>query len=85
MSTTPPDDTRKLTPATAQQTEERFEQLESKVLYQDRTVDELNTVVTRQQDQIDLLVIETKRLRELIESGAQGVVEAGDEPPPPHY
>ena len=85
MSATPPDDTSQLTPATAEQTEERFEKLESKVLYQDRTVDELNTVVTRQQDQIDLLVIETKRLRELIESGSQGVVEAGDEPPPPHY
>lgn len=85
MSATTPDGTGEATSRQTQEVEERFQLLESKILYQDRTVDELNDVVTRQQDQIDLLVAETKRLRDLLESSADGVVEAGEEPPPPHY
>ena len=65
--------------------DQRFEVLETKVLYQDRTIDELNEVVTKQQDQIDLLTTEVKRLREAFEVVQQDGVESGDEPPPPHY
>jgi len=64
--------------------EERFQALENKVLYQDRTIDELNEVVTRQQDQIDKLNAEFERLRALFESAAEGGIEDDDEPPP-HY
>lgn len=73
------------TSETIQMIDERFESLETKVLYQDRTIEELNTVVTKQQDQIDELLAETKRLRESIESGAESGIEGGEEPPPPHY
>ena len=65
--------------------DERFLTLETKVLYQERTVDELNEIVTRQQDQIDQLLAETKRLRKIIEAGQEGGIEAKEEPPPPHY
>ncbi|MBW2391452.1 MAG: SlyX family protein, partial [Deltaproteobacteria bacterium] len=58
--------------------------LENKVLYQDRTIDELNEVVTRQQDQIDKLNAEFERLRALLESAAEGGIE-DDDVPPPHY
>lgn len=68
-----------------EQIEERFQVLESKVLYQDRTLDELNAVVTRQQDQIDQLNLEVKRLRALFDNPAEGTIEGGEEPPPPHY
>ena len=64
--------------------EERFQALESKVLYQDRTIEELNEVVTRQQDQIDKLEAEFERLRALLENLSEGGVE-DDADPPPHY
>lgn len=64
--------------------EERFQVLENKVLYQDRTIDELNEVVTRQQDQIDKLNAEFERLVALLESAAEGGIEDDNEPPP-HY
>ena len=65
--------------------EERFQALESKILYQDRTVDELNDVVTKQQDQIDRLTNECKHLRETLESVSADGVAGREEPPPPHY
>lgn len=69
----------------SEEIEGRFQTIESKVLYQERTVDELNDVVTAQQDQIDELIAETKRLRQIIEGAQDGGVDADEEPPPPHY
>ena len=69
----------------AGEVEGRFQSIETKVLYQERTVDELNSVVTTQQNQIDELIAETKRLRQSIEGGQDGGVDAAEEPPPPHY
>lgn len=68
-----------------ERSEERFQVLESKVLYQDRTIEELNDVVTRQQDQIDQIELEVKRLRTLFENPPEGTTEDGEDPPPPHY
>ena len=68
-----------------QEVDERFQILESKALYQDRTIEELNEVVTRHQDQIDLLNLEVKHLRALLESPPEMGIDDGDEPPPPHY
>jgi SlyX protein len=65
--------------------EERFQILESKVLYQDRTIDDLNEVVTKQQDQIDLLIAEVERLCQALIGIQEREVEGGEEPPPPHY
>jgi SlyX protein len=65
--------------------ETRFEILESKVLYQDRTIDELNEVVTKQQDQIDGLIAEVGRLRQDLDGIQARGIDGGEEPPPPHY
>ena len=69
----------------SEEVEERFQVLENKVIHQEYTVDELNTVVTRQQDQIDALTAELRNLRSLILEGGERTVDAGEEPPPPHY
>ena len=69
----------------SEELDERFQVLESKVLYQDRTIDELNEVVTKQQDQIDELSAEIKRLRELFKNSPTDGIEDAEEPPPPHY
>ena len=57
--------------------EERFQVLESKAVHTSYTVDELNSVVIRQQDQIDALIAEV--------TGGDRTIDAGEEPPPPHY
>jgi SlyX protein len=68
-----------------QETVARLETLESKVSFQDRTIDALNDVVTRQQDQIDQLILQVTQQRKTLESLDLGSVEGGEEPPPPHY
>jgi SlyX protein len=65
--------------------ETRFENLESQLLYQDRMVDDLNEVVTKQQNQIDALKIEVERLRQALVDIQEGGVDRTEEPPPPHY
>lgn len=67
------------------QTEERFEVLETKVVYQERMVDELNGVVVSQQNQLDQLTEQIRRLEELVKELSQAPTEEGEEPPPPHY
>jgi SlyX protein len=69
----------------SEQVEERFQVLENKVIHQEYTVDELNSVVTRQQDQIDALISEVKKMRSFIAEQTERLVESGEEPPPPHY
>ena len=69
----------------SEEMEERFQILENKVLYQDRTIDDLNTVVTRQQDQIDHLTDQLQKVREFLKDPTEGTIDASEEPPPPHY
>ena len=65
--------------------DQRLTDLEIKASFTEDLVDELNRVVARQQDQIDLL------LRELAELGRQGAAADGGAPRslrddlPPHY
>ena len=65
--------------------EERFQVLESKAVHTSYTVDELNSVVIRQQEQIDALIAEVTNLREVVMPGGDRTIDAGEEPPPPHY
>ena len=65
--------------------EERFQALEHKVSHQEYTLDELNSVVTRQQDQIDSLTQEVEKFRALVKASSEPTIDAGEEPPPPHY
>ncbi len=66
--------------------ERRLEELETKVAYQEHTIQQLNDVVGRQQKQIDLLETTCQllinRIRDLAESTPSGTV-ADDRPP--HY
>jgi SlyX protein len=70
---------------TAQRTEDRLTELEIKASYTEDTLDRLNAVIVRQQNQIDLLLRELADLK-LHGAGADGVAPRSlrDELPP-HY
>ena len=77
---TPPDDSTEHDPAA------RLLQLEEKVMFQQRTLDELNGVVLRQQGELDRLRGEMKSLSALSERAIE--LAGGDDLPhekPPHY
>ena len=65
--------------------EERLDEVESRIGYQDRLLDELNEVIIKQQEQIDQLKIKVEGLNRAIEGLDPGGIEQGEEPPPPHY
>ncbi len=66
--------------------DERFVDLETRLTYQERTLEELNEVVTRQQDQIDLLTEQLAAIVSHLRDSASPVDGSSeDEPPPPHY
>ncbi len=58
--------------------EARLELLETRLAYQDKTVEALNEVVTRQQDQIDRLEHELRLLKAIL----QNAMDPGREPRP---
>ncbi len=47
--------------------EDRFEKLETRLAYQDKTVEALNEVVTRQQAQIDRLERELQSMKDVFD------------------
>lgn len=64
----------------------RIADLESRLAFQDDTIDQLNQVVAGQDKRIERLETLLRRTREQVEMlvplmGAPG----GEEPPPPHY
>ena len=61
----------------------RIEALEVRVAYQDKTIAELNEMVTAQWRKIDLLERKLARVSEELENITPGT--DGPEPPPPHY
>ena len=66
--------------------EDRLAELETRVTFQDQTIQELNEVVTRQQAQIDRLAKEVAVLRSHLAGLApSAVIPAEEEKPPPHY
>ncbi len=65
--------------------EQRLDELESRIGYQDRLLDELNEVVIKQQEQIDQLQSKVEALSRVIAGFDTGGIESGEEPPPPHY
>lgn len=65
--------------------EKRVEDIEVRMAYLEQTVEELNQVVIKQQDRIDLLVAELMRTKQQVESGAEFVRAQSEETPPPHY
>ena len=65
---------------------ERLAELETRVAFQEQTIQELNDVVTRQQAEIDRLSQGYETLkRQLLELAPSLVVDRAEESPPPHY
>ncbi len=66
--------------------QDRLIELETKISYQDHTIGELNSVVIRQQQQIDQLEKNLKRLQaHLKQSDNHDIARPDEEVPPPHY
>jgi SlyX protein len=63
----------------------RITELEIKISYAEDMIDELNRVVFRQQQQIDLLVGQIKALREQVQNAAPGEQRSLRDELPPHY
>ena len=64
---------------------ERITELEIKISYAEDMIDELNRVVFRQQQQIDLLLGQIKSLREQVQNAAPGEQHSLRDELPPHY
>jgi SlyX protein len=66
--------------------EQRLIDLEIKASFSEDMVDQLNQVIVRQQQQIDLLLREISQLRERLPEGGSGMAAGrSGEDLPPHY
>lgn len=66
--------------------ENRLIELETRLAFQDNSLQELNAVVVRQQREIDALTRELEMLKAQLRTLAPDlVVNRADEAPPPHY
>jgi SlyX protein len=68
-----------------QHNEQRLTALEIKASFQEDALDELNKVVVRQQDQIDLLLRELAALRQQLEEASVAAPRSLRDDLPPHY
>lgn len=65
---------------------ERLTELEVRVAFQEKTIQDLNEVVTRQQRQIDRLMQELEAMKSRLAGLAPAmVIPQEEEKPPPHY
>jgi len=62
----------------------QLEALETRIAFQDQTIEELNATITAQWRQIDLLTRRLDTMEEQVRSGVQ-IADPSTEPPPPHY
>ena len=66
--------------------DDRLIELESRIAFQDHTLQELNEVIVRQQREIDDLRRELEALRAQLKALAPALVASrSEETPPPHY
>ncbi|KFC67691.1 phi X174 lysis protein [Devosia sp. LC5] len=63
---------------------ERLEALETRIAFQDQTIEELNATITAQWRVIDGLTRKLTTLEEQVRSGSQ-IADPSTEVPPPHY
>jgi len=64
----------------------RIDALEVRIAYQDRTIEDLNTIVTTQWKQIDELTKQVGRMADRLRNVEENAPSSGEpEPPPPHY
>ena len=62
----------------------RLEALETRVAYQDQTIDDLNMTITAQWRQIDVLTRKLDTVEQQLRSCMQ-IADPASEQPPPHY
>jgi uncharacterized coiled-coil protein SlyX len=66
--------------------EERITDIEIQLMHQENTIQQLNEVIAGQQNAIEKLQADIKRIMEHLRSIAPSVVrDASEEEPPPHY
>ncbi len=63
---------------------ERIDALETRIAFQDQTIEELNAALTEQWKVIDLLTKKLDMLEEQVRSGSF-IADPATERPPPHY
>ncbi|MCP8884651.1 SlyX family protein [Devosia sp. XJ19-1] len=63
---------------------ERIDALETRVAYQDQTIEELNGALTEQWKTLDLLTKKLAMLEEQVRSGGF-IADPSSDRPPPHY
>lgn len=63
----------------------RLEEIESKILFQEQALQELNDVLYQQRQQIDRLELLLRRLGDRLDAWAQPVDPGAAEEKPPHY
>ena len=63
---------------------ERLEALETRIAFQDQTIEELNATITAQWRVNDGLTRKLTTLEEQVRSGSQ-IADPSTEAPPPHY
>ena len=66
-------------------TEQRLTELEIKASFSEDLLDQLNQVIVRQQQEIDLLLLEVRVLRQQMPEGAGPRLSQASEELPPHY
>lgn len=66
------------------ETVERIDALETRIAYQDHTIEELNAAITEQWKTIDILTRKLAMLEEQVRAGAY-IADPATEKPPPHY
>ncbi len=67
-----------------QQLSERIDALESRLMYQDETIDQLNAAITAQWKQIDALTRQVAALGERLQQAEANAPASANERPP-HY
>jgi SlyX protein len=68
----------------AEPLEARIDQLETRMAFQDQTIEDLNKMLTAQWQEIDKLKRELAKLGDQLKE-AQAAMPSTPEPPPPHY
>ncbi len=67
-------------------TEDRVTELETRVAFQEDTLDKLNQVITKQELDIERLTRTIKVIHQQLQALSQtGISSADDSTPPPHY
>jgi len=64
--------------------EARLEALETRIAYQDHTIEELNATITEQWRAIDLLTKKLAMMEEQVRTGSY-IADPATDKPPPHY